>query len=104
MKVIYFIFAVLLSSNAFALQINGVFKGSECKTKKAMVWLSLNKPEFKHKTLLMHTMVPLGGDFSFYVKPGDYEVTASDKKGCSTTQKFIIKKDSKNLVLKLEEK
>lgn len=71
MKKIYLIiFLLTFVTNVFALQINGVVKSTTCKTDKVMIWLALDKADFKHKTVLMHTMVPIGGDFSFYVKPG----------------------------------
>ena len=47
-----------------------------------MVWVSLDKDQYKERLLLMHTEVPVGGSFQFYLKPGDYQVRASDQKGC----------------------
>lgn len=55
-----------------------------------MVWLSLDKEPYKERLLLMHTEVPVGGSFQFYLKPGDYQLRASDEKGCEFLQKIKV--------------
>lgn len=71
---------------------------------KAMVWLSLDKENYKERLLLMHTEVPHKGSFAFYVKPGDYQVRASDPKGCEFFQRVSVKTDSPILNVKLVKK
>lgn len=55
-----------------------------------MVWLSLDKDTYKERLLLMHTEVPVGGTFQFYLKPGDYQLRASDAKGCEFFQRIKV--------------
>lgn len=56
-----------------------------------MVWVSLDKENYKERLLLMHTLVPVGGKFQFYLKPGSYQLHASDEKGCSFFEKISVK-------------
>ena len=58
--------------------------------KKVMVWLSLDKENYNERLLLMHTEVPQGGSFQFNLKPGLYQVRATDEKGCEFMQKIKI--------------
>jgi hypothetical protein len=90
----------LISVNCFAMKIQGkVATSSACDPKKAMVWLSLDKDNYKERLLLMHTMVPIGGTFEFHVKPGKYQVRASDEKGCEDYKQVEV--SSKDVILSL---
>ena len=87
------------------LSIQGKVQFSEkCLGKKdeAMVWLSKDHSEYKKKTLLLHTMVPKGGDFSFFVKPGDYLIRVTNKTGCLLEKNVTVDKKIVMLDLKLE--
>lgn len=64
---------------------------------KAMVWLALDKPNYQDRLLLLHTEVPQGGTFEFYVKPGHYEVRVTDDEGCEYLKKLSIKNSSQYL-------
>ncbi len=68
---------------------------------KAMVWLSLDKENYKERLLLMHTEVPIGGTFSFYVKPGEYQIRGSDESGCHYLQKLSLKDSRENVTVRL---
>lgn len=59
-------------------------------SKKAMVWLSLDKENYKERLLLMHTEVPNKGTFRFYVKPGHYQLRASDESGCEFLKRVKV--------------
>lgn len=76
---------------AMALSIEHTISGKVEKTEgcsgKVMVWLSLDKENYKERLLLMHTEVPVGGSFKFYVRPGKYQVRASDESGCEYFQR-----------------
>ena len=71
--------------------------------KKAMVWLSLDKEDYKERLLLMHTEVPHKGTFSFYVKPGSYQIRASDPEGCEFLQRVKVT-SSAEIAVKLVKK
>jgi len=62
--------------------VKGIVISPEGCSSPVMVWVSLDKDQYKERLLLMHTEVPVGGSFQFYLKPGDYQVRASDQKGC----------------------
>lgn len=84
--------------------ISGQVESAPGCSKKAMVWLSLDKESYKERLLLMHTEVPAGGTFNFYVKPGDYQVRGSDEAGCEYLQKVSITGNDSKLVIKLVKK
>lgn len=69
-----------------------------------MVWVSLDKDNYKERLLLMHTEVPVGGNFQFYLKPGNYQIRASDEKGCEYMQRVTVGDAVKSLAVKLERK
>lgn len=102
MKIHFLFFAILfISLSAISAVIRGEVQSSEdCKSDKTMVWLSLNEKEFKKKLLLMHTLVPERGSFEFYVKPGSYLLTGSNKKGCSWEK--VVKINDKDLFYNVE--
>ena len=90
---ILFILTFLASGSAFpsASGVKGVVRSQkECSTAPVMVWLSLDKDNYNERLLLMHTEVPVGGSFQFYLKPGDYQLRASDKSGCESLQKIRV--------------
>ncbi len=105
MKAIIPLVIGLLTLPCFAMKIQGqVSSTSQCDPKKAMVWLSLDKDNYKERLLLMHTMVPIGGTFEFHVKAGKYQVRASDEKGCEDFLRVEIGTQDKVVSLKLGEK
>lgn len=69
-----------------------------------MVWLSLDKDDYKERLLLMHTEVPVGGSFQFYLKPGAYQVRASDEKGCEFFQRIRVNDSLKDIKVKMVKK
>jgi len=83
-------------------------KGSVISPKEcsgtAMVWVSLDKDEYKERLLLMHTEVPVGGTFQFYLKPGNYQIRASDEKGCEFLKRIKVDKNVEQLQVKMEGK
>lgn len=88
-------FMLFLSFNVFAEgpAISGKLTSTEGCSKKAMIWLSLDKDEYKERLLLMHTEVPQKGSFRFYVKPGKYQVRASDEVGCEFLKRVDVKEN-----------
>jgi hypothetical protein len=56
-----------------------------------MVWVSLDKDNYKERLLLLHSTVPVGGSFQFFLKPGAYQLRASDEKGCEFVQRIQVK-------------
>lgn len=73
-------------------------------SKTAMVWVALDKDDYKDRLLLMHTEVPVGGSFQFYLKPGEYQVRASDEKGCEFLQLVKIQQFVSNIQVKMVKK
>lgn len=69
-----------------------------------MVWLSLDKENYQERLLLLHTEVPGGGTFRFYVKPGNYQIRASDEEGCEFLQKVQVQNRPIHLDVKLVKK
>ena len=68
------------------------------------MWLSLDKEDYQERLLLMHTEVPLGGTFRFHVRPGQYQVRASDKEGCEFLQRVSVKGEDPFLKVKMVKK
>jgi hypothetical protein len=102
------LFALLLTFSAMggplSLTITGnVSADKECSS-KAMVWLSLDREEYKERLLLMHTEVPKGGTFSFFVRPGNYQIRASDMAGCEYLEKVSVKSEDSILSVRLVKK
>lgn len=84
--------------------ISGKVLSSSGCAKKTMVWLSLDKENYHERLLLMHTEVPQGGTFEFYVKPGDYQVRVSDDEGCEYLKKVSIKDRPVSLSIQMVKK
>ena len=61
----------------------------EC-TGPVMVWLALDKDNYQERLLLMHTEVPAQGSFQFYLKPGAYQLRASNEQGCEFFKKITV--------------
>lgn len=104
----YLFLLALFSTQAMALSMESTISGkveaiSGC-SKKAMVWLSLDKENYKERLLLMHTEVPQGGSFRFFVKPGDYQVRSSDEAGCEFLKKVTVRGEDHNVHVKLVKK
>jgi hypothetical protein len=91
MKAFYLGLFLFTASQALASTgvIGEVHSQKEC-SKEVMVWLSLDKENYKERLLLMHTLVPVGGKFQFYLKPGNYQVRASDEEGCEFFQRVKV--------------
>jgi hypothetical protein len=104
----YVLIPFLFISNAMALSIADSISGKVGATpgcgNKVMVYLSLDKENYKERLLLMHTEVPQNGTFKFFVKPGNYQVRAGDKEGCEFFQKVAVKERNVDLVVKMVKK
>ena len=82
----------LLSFSALgATGVKGVVTSVEGCSSPVMVWISLDKEDYKERLLLMHTEVPIGGSFQFYLKPGNYQLRGSDEKGCEYFKRILVK-------------
>lgn len=93
-----FIFPVFAVANENSIS-GTVNSGIGC-SKKAMVWLSLDKENYQERLLLMHTEVPQGGTFRFYVVPGSYQVRVSDEAGCEVIERIAVKSGDHVLALR----
>jgi hypothetical protein len=102
MKHAFFLLLFLTPALAVSIadSISGKVEVNPKCSKKVMVWLSLDKENYQERLLLMHTEVPQGGSFKFYVKPGAYQVRGSDEAGCEYLQKVNVKE--RNLALKIK--
>lgn len=104
----YALISLFFVSNVMAVSIADSISGKVSATpgcsNKAMVYLSLDKDNYKERLLLMHTEVPQNGTFKFYVKPGNYQVRAGDKEGCEFFQKVSVKEREINLEVKMVKK
>lgn len=104
----YALISLLFVSNVMAVSIADSISGKVSTTPgcsgKAMVYLSLDKDNYKERLLLMHTEVPQNGTFKFYVKPGDYQIRAGDKEGCEFFQRVSVKERNMNLDIKMVKK
>lgn len=89
---------------SIADSISGRVGSTQGCSKKVMVWLSLDKESYNDRLLLMHTEVPQGGSFKFFVKPGKYQVRASDEAGCEYLQKVSVTERNVNLAVKMVKK
>ena len=105
----YYLFIIFfVSISAWALSneqsISGKVQKSEGCSDKAMIWLSLDKENYKERLLLMHTEVPVGGSFKFFVNSGNYQVRGSDQAGCEFFQKIKVTANDHNLSVKMVKK
>jgi hypothetical protein len=104
----YVLITFLFISNAMAVSIADSISGKVGVTpgcgNKVMVYLSLDKENYKERLLLMHTEVPQNGTFKFYVKPGNYQIRAGDKEGCEFFQRVTVSKRDVDLTVKMVKK
>ncbi len=89
------------ASSGVVGEVNSV---KDCSPKEVMVWLSLDKDDYKERLLLMHTLVPVGGKFQFYLKPGHYQLRASDEQGCSFYQKIKVQETLESIHIRMVKK
>jgi len=90
----YSLILILFASLCYAdtdLAVSGKVEEVSGCSPKAMVWLSLDKESYKERLLLMHTEVPAKGTFKFYVKPGKYQIRATDEAGCEYLKRVEVK-------------
>jgi hypothetical protein len=105
MKSLLLIIFLFINQAQAASGVKGkVSSPKECSNKTVMVWLSLDKDNYKERLLLMHTEVPVGGTFQFYLKPGDYQLRASDESGCEFYQKLKVDRTVASINVLLEKK
>jgi hypothetical protein len=106
MKTFFLGLILFTSSLAFGEStISGKVVGQTgCSQKKVMVWLSLDKDHYQERLLLMHTEVPIDGTFSFFVKPGKYQVRGSDPEGCEFFQRVSVKNEDLIVPIKMVKK
>jgi hypothetical protein len=102
MKMLFCLF--ILTITVSAETIKGKVSSPKGCSQDVMVWLSLDKDNYKERLLLMHTEVPVGGSFQFYVKPGSYQVRASDKNGCEFFARLDVTKNSHFMDVKMVKK
>lgn len=92
MKVVFTCILLVCTFTSFAASaVKGVVQSPQGCEGPVMVWLSLDKENFKDRLLLMHTEVPVGGSFQFNLKNGDYQLRATDKSGCEFLERISIK-------------
>lgn len=104
MKVFLILFTLFSYSFGFASGIKGkVISLKDCSS-SVMVWVSLDKENYQERLLLMHSEVPVGGSFQFYLKPGAYQVRASDQKGCDYLERITIDEVVRKIEIKMVKK
>ena len=83
---------LFLTSFAYADEtgVTGSIRSPKDCTGPVMVWLSLDKDNYHERLLLMHTEVPAQGSFQFYLKPGAYQLRASNEQGCEFEKKIKV--------------
>ncbi len=99
-----FLLLILLTLNNITLasSIRGVVEVIDsCKTDKVMVWLGTVHSDFLKRKLLMHTEVPVGGTFEFYVRPGNYEIRGSNELGCGHISEVKVTDKVEEVKIKL---
>ena len=101
---LYILLFLSLNGMAAELAVSGKVIAPGACSKKAMVWLSLDKENYSERLLLMHTEVPQGGSFKFYVKPGTYQIRASDEAGCEYLKKVQLSSESIDLTVQMVKK
>jgi hypothetical protein len=104
MKILFLLFSLLTLSAVAATGVRGKVASPKDCSEAVMVWLSLDKEEYKERLLLMHTEVPVGGKFQFYLKPGDYQLRASDEKGCEFFQRISVTTKVSDIEIKMVKK
>lgn len=89
---IKFLIALLFTAQAIASEtgVTGSIRSPKGCSGNVMVWLSLDKDNYNERLLLMHTEVPAKGSFQFYLKPGAYQLRASNEQGCDFEKKITV--------------
>jgi hypothetical protein len=100
----FFILSGFLGAAPVDQFISGKVEMNKLCSKKVMVWLSLDKENYKERLLLLHTLVPVGGSFKFNVRPGDYQLRASDETGCEFLRKVSVNELNPHVLIKMEKK
>ena len=97
---------LFLTSQVFADEtgVTGSVRSPKECTGKVMVWLSLDKDNYNERLLLMHTEVPPQGSFQFYLKPGAYQLRASNEQGCEYEKKIKVGKKVLHHMVRLVKK
>jgi hypothetical protein len=90
MKVLLLFFLILSAHADDETGVTGSVISPKGCGDKVMVWLSLDSDIYKERLLLMHTEVPSKGSFQFFLKPGDYQLRASDEKGCEFFKRITV--------------
>ncbi len=103
-SLLYLLLFLSFQAVAAELTISGKLNAPSDCSKKAMVWLSLDKENYNERLLLMHTEVPQGGSFKFYVKAGAYQIRASDEAGCEYLKKVQLSAESIDLAVQMVKK
>ena len=105
MKIFIFLLFIMIPLSVLpAVGVKGRVESYKDCSSPVMVWLSVDKDSYKERLLLMHTEVPVGGSFQFYLKPGDYQLRASDEKGCEFFKKIKIDNKVSEVLVKLVKK
>ncbi len=106
MKLLFLVAFIYSLNSAFAVEssISGKIATVTGCSKKVMVWLSLDKENYHERLLLLHTEVPQGGTYRFFVKPGNYQVRATDEAGCEFLERVNVRIEDKNVPVTLVKK
>jgi hypothetical protein len=96
---------ILLSFKAHAASgVKGIVNSDKACSSSVMMWLSLDKDNYKERLLLMHTEVPVGGRFQFFLKPGNYQLRGSDKAGCEYLKRIVVTEKMSSVIVQLVKK
>jgi hypothetical protein len=100
------LFTLLIMTQAFADEtgVTGSVRSPKECTGPVMVWLSLDKDNYQERLLLMHTQVPAQGSFQFYLKPGPYQLRASNEQGCEFEKRITVGEKTLHHVVRLVKK
>lgn len=95
MKLVFFIFLIILISSAKAdTALIGQVSSLSCKSKIATLWIS----EEISNSLLYQTDVPDKSSFKVYLIPGKYKIVLNNEEGCFVEESIEISK--KNNIIK----
>ncbi|MBA2404071.1 MAG: hypothetical protein H0V66_04805, partial [Bdellovibrionales bacterium] len=100
LMLLFISFPVWSTATASTSGVKGSVASPKTCIGPVMVWVSLDKDDYKERLLLMHTEVPVGGTFQFYLKPGDYQIRASDEKGCDFLKQVTVTKSVSQIDVK----
>lgn len=104
MKALFLLFIISFINHSYAQSIRGKLSASQkCQSQTNMVWLGIPHEDYQKRVLLMHTELPINGTFEFYVKPGVYEVRATNNLGCGFLKIVTVENQVLNLSMQLED-